>query len=124
MKTRVLIALMAVALTSVQCHVERQKNPAGSGSETSQVIKFENITTNIPVLIRIPDANQEFELGVGETRTVEVYSTEGSTIFYVEIFQNRPGTDLSTAARWTGYVAVGKVVTIRQRITIQPEVHD
>ena len=114
---------MAV-MVSTGCHVKRERSPTGPESETSQAIKFENITTNIPVLIRIPDANQEFELGVGETRTVEVYSAEASTIFYVEIFQNRPGTDLSTAARWTGYVAVGKVVTIRQRITIQPEIHD
>ena len=74
--------------------------------------------------VRIPDANQEFELAVGETKTVEVHSEEGATIFFVEIFQNRAGQDISVAPRWTGFVEVGKVVTIRQRITIQPEIHD
>lgn len=119
-----LVILAWMGLGGLGCHVEQEKNPTGQGSETSQVIKFENITQNIPVLIRIPDASQEFELAVGETKTVEVHSEEGFTIFFVEIFQNRPGQDISVAPRWTGFVEVGKVVTIRQRITIQPEIHD
>ena len=119
-----LCGLALGALGTAGCHVEQERNPAGADSETSQVIKFENVTANIPVLIRIPDANQEFTLAVGESRTVEVYSAEGSTIFFVEIIQNRASQDISVAPRWSGYVAVGKVVTILQRITIQPEIHD
>jgi hypothetical protein len=125
-KTRFLclVALPLAGMVAVSCHVKREGNPTGSGTEISQVIKFENITVSIPVLIRIPDATQEFELGVGETRTVQAHSAEGSTLFYVEIFEYRPGQDLNTARRWTGYVTVGKVVTIRQRISIQIEIHD
>ncbi|MFH1567878.1 MAG: hypothetical protein ABIL09_07735, partial [Gemmatimonadota bacterium] len=119
-----LLALALVGMGLLGCHVKRERSPTGPGSDTSQVIKFENVTDSIPVVVRIPDANQEFELGVGETRTVAVYSDEGSTIFFVQIIQNRPEQDLSVAPRWTGFVEVGKVVTIRQRITIQPEVHD
>lgn len=119
-----LAALSLMGLGLLGCHVERETSPTGPGAGESQVIKFENVTQNIPVLVRIPDAHQEFELAVGETKTVKVYSEEGVTIFFVEIFQNRPGQDISVAPRWTGFVAVGKVVTIRQRITIQPEIHD
>jgi len=118
------VVLLWMGLGGLGCHVDQEKSPTGPGSGTSQVIKFENVTQNIPVLVRIPDANQEFELAVGETKTVEVYSEGGTTIFFVEIFQNRPGQDISVAPRWTGFVEVGKVVTIRQRITIQPEIHD
>jgi len=117
-------ALAVLVVAAGGCHVDQEPGTVGPGSGADQVIKFENVTTNIPVLIRIPDANQEFELAVGDSRTVEVYSLEGSTTFYVEIFQNRPNQDISVAPRWTGYIEVGKVVTIRQRITIQPDIHD
>ena len=116
------LSLMAFGLLG--CRIKQETSPTGPGAEGSQVIKFENVTQNIPVLVRIPDAHQEFELAVGEMKTVEVYSEEGVTIFFVQIFQNRPGQDISVAPRWTGFVEVGKVVTIRQRITIQPEIHD
>ena len=119
-----LLLLASMGPGGLGCHVDQETSSTGSGSETSQVIKFENITQNIPVLVRIPDANQEFELAVGETKTVEVHSEEGAAVFFVEIFQNRPNQDISVAPRWTGFVEVGKVVTIRQRITIQPEIHD
>jgi len=124
MRARWLLAWMAAALLVAGCHVDPERNPAGGDEGASQLIKFENVTSDIPVLVRIPDAGQEFHLGVGETRTVEVHSTTGATVFFVEIYQNRPGQDISVAPRWTGYVEVGKVVTIRQRITIQREVHD
>lgn len=114
---------LVLGLAGIGCHVD-QETDTSAGFEVSQVIKFENVTDNIPVLVRIPDANQEFELGVGESRTVPVHGGEGITTFFVQIFQNRPQDDISTAPRWTGFVEIGKVVTIRQRITIQPEVHD
>ncbi|MFA6110779.1 MAG: hypothetical protein WDA75_18625 [Candidatus Latescibacterota bacterium] len=117
-------SLVVAGLVAAGCHVDPERSPTGSDSTASQVIKFENVTDDIPVLIRIPDANQEFELGIGEARTVQAHSASGAAVFFVEIIQNRPGQDISVAPRWTGYVQVGKVVTIRQRITIQPEVHD
>ncbi len=122
--TRMVPLLLLLGLIASACRIKQEKDPTGPGSHVSQVIRFNNITTNIPVLIRIPDAYHEFELEVGDSRTVEVHSEQQATVFFVEIIHNRPGQDLSSAPRWTGFVEVGKTVTIRQRITIQPEVHD
>jgi len=120
-----LLAMLSFAgLCLVGCRIEQETSPTGPGTGGGQVIKFENITRSIPVLVKIPDAHHEFELAVNEKKTVEVYSEEGATVFYVEIFENFPGRDISTARRWTGFVAVGKVVTIRQRLCIQIEIHD
>mgnify|MGYP001025472851 CR=1 FL=1 len=124
MRMRSVLACLVGSMLVFGCHVDPERDPTGPGGGTSSVIKFENVTDDIPVLVRIPDAAQEFALGIGERRTVEVHSAEDATVFFVEIYQNRPGQDISVAPRWTGFVEVGKVVTIRQRITIQPEVHD
>lgn len=126
MKTRflLLVALPLAGIVAVSCHVKQEGGPAGPDSQTSQVIKFENTSTNMPVVVRIPDANQEFGLEGGESKTVEAYSAEGSTIFYVEVFRGRLGDDLTTVQRWTGYAAVDKVVTIFYRLGLHVEVHD
>ena len=102
--------VLLVGLGGPGCHVEQEKSVNGLGADASQVIKFENLTQH-GVLIRIPDAHQEFELGIDERRTVEVRSEEGITVFYVEIYQ--ANWDISVAPRWTGFVGIGKRVTIQ-----------
>ena len=106
------IATLAVlaCLSLSSCHVKQELNPSGPGSEVSQVIKFESLLT-YELLIRIPDANQEFNLGANQSRTVEVYSEDGITTFYVEIFDAR--RDPSVAGRWTGFVTIGQRVTVQ-----------
>ena len=103
-----LVLLMGVG--GLGCHVEQEKIVNGPGADASQVIKFENLTRH-GVLIRIPDAHQEFELGADQKRTVEVHAEDGITIFFVEIFQS--GRDISVAPRWTGFVEIGKRVAIQ-----------
>lgn len=105
-----MLGVLSLIPGTTGCHVNQELNPNGPGSETSQVIKFENLTGQV-LLVRIPDANQEFELGGNQSQTVEVYSEDGISTFFVEIFlTNR---DISVAARWKGFVEVGKRVTIQ-----------
>jgi len=101
----------SVALAVPACHVEREATASGPGSSTSPVIKFQNLTRH-GLLIRIPDAHQEFEVGAEEERTVEVHSEDGVTVFYVEILRSGYA-DMSVAPRWTGYVGIGKRVTVQ-----------
>ena len=111
------LSLMAFGLLG--CRIKQEASPTGPGAGGSQVIKFENRTRH-GVLVRILDAHQEFELAVGETKTVEAYSEEGATVFFVQIFQS--GRDISVAPRWTGFVEVGKIVTIQHISRVQ--IHD
>ena len=108
-----------VTLGQPGCHVERQSSASGPGSGVSPVIKFENLTRHA-LLIRIPDAFQEFELDRDVERTVEVYSEEGIDVFYVEILRSGYA-DMSVAPRWTGFVGIGKRVTVQHisRVTIR-----
>ena len=102
--------VVLAGLWSSACHVKQELNPNGPGEEASQVIKFESLLT-YELLIRIPDAHQEFKLGANQNRTVEVYSEDGITTFYVEIFDAT--RDISVAGRWTGFVSIGQRVTIQ-----------
>jgi hypothetical protein len=108
-------ALVILAgLGAVGCHVKQELNPSGPGSETSQVIKFENLYSE--VLIRIPDAHQEFFLKAQQSRTVEVHSDDEITTFYVEIIRvssSYTGDLALVAYRWSGFVNVGQRVTIQ-----------
>ena len=110
MRATALAGILFLACAVAGCHVDQELNPSGPGAGASQVIKFENITGSI-LLIRIPDAKQDFELGGNQSRTVEVYSEDGITTFFVEII--RGNQDIATAARWSGFVDVGKRVTIQ-----------
>ena len=128
MSTRLLFwtALGLASVLLAGCHVEYKGVEAQKAGV--RVVKFENLTDNIPVHVSIPDAHQEFDLAVGETKTVELFSEDDATTFFVEIVEDRRIGGAETAQRksWTGYVgeSLGHVVTIRQRISTQIEVHD
>ncbi len=108
---RLLRSVLLMTLVGLGCHVEREESVNDPDADTSQVIKFENLTRH-GLLVRIADAHQEFELGVDERRTVEVHSDDGIATFFVEIFHSGYA-DISVAPRWTGYVGIGKRVTIQ-----------
>ena len=118
---RLLAVVSCLGFFLLGCRIEQEASPTGPGMGGDQVIKFENLTSH-GVVVKIPDAHHEFELEVGETKTVEVYSEEGATVFFVQIFQNYPGRDITLARRWTGFVPVGKIVTIQHISRVQ--VHD
>jgi len=119
-----ILTLASVLLAG--CHVEYKGTEAGRTGV--RMVKFENLTDNIPVHVIIPDAHQEFDLAVGETKTVELFSEDDATTFFVEIVEARNigGSETAQRKSWTGYVgeSLGHVVTIRQRISTQIEVHD
>ncbi|MFC1527009.1 hypothetical protein ACFL6X_09405 [Candidatus Latescibacterota bacterium] len=116
--SRFVSLVVLMALGGLGCHVDRETSVNGPDEGTSEVIKFENLTRH-GVLVRIADAHQEFELGVDEGRTVEVHSDDGIAIFFVEIYHSGYA-DISVAPRWTGFVGIGKRVTIQHisRVTI------
>ena len=104
--------LVLLGLAGSACRIKQEADLTGPGSHVSQVIRFNNLT-GIPVLVQIPDAHHEFELSVGDSRTVEVHSDQQATVFFVRIINNQPGQDISVAPRWTGYVEMGKTVNIQ-----------
>lgn len=109
---RSVVLLVLIGLVGLACHIEQETDPTGPGSHLTQVIRFVNLAS-AAVLVQIPDAHHEFELGVGDARTVEVHSEQEAAVFFVRIISLHPGQDTSVAPRWTGFVEVGKTVNIQ-----------